>query len=159
VDGIEAARHRALDMLHRGNARGYHLEGGVERVQIKIDLAPRDTAREPQLQRMIGGAHLQWSHADMVMAVDETRQHDVVRIDPEFRVGRLLLHRIERASGDDNAVAGEHGALLDHHRRMPVLNACDDPPGLEDKFVHDCFLSTRSAPGHFSEHGQPSLHP
>ena len=38
-DRFEPAREPAVQMLHRGSARGDHLEGGTEGVEIEVDPA------------------------------------------------------------------------------------------------------------------------
>ena len=58
VDSAVAAGHPAVDVLDGGDARRDHLEGGIERVEVQVDLARRHPSGEPKLQRIIGRAEL-----------------------------------------------------------------------------------------------------
>ena len=61
----------------------------------------------------------------MVVAVDEARQHDVVRVALDGGARRQLLHLVERAGGLYHAVLGQDGALVDHDGGMAVRHAGD----------------------------------
>jgi hypothetical protein len=57
-DRGEVARHPAVQVLHGGDARGDHLEGGIERVEVEIDPPRHQPRHEPQLERHVGRAEL-----------------------------------------------------------------------------------------------------
>jgi len=50
----EIAGQPAVQMLYGGDAGGDHLEGGIERVEIKVDPPREQPGHEPQLERHIG---------------------------------------------------------------------------------------------------------
>ena len=54
LDRGQVARQPAVQMLHGGDARGDHLEGGIERVEIEIDPPHHQPGHEPQLERHVG---------------------------------------------------------------------------------------------------------
>src|SRR6476661_616632 len=113
LDVGQPARHPALDVLYRGDARADHLEGRIERVEIEVDVADHQAGDEPQLERHVGRAELHRREADMVMAVDEARQQDLLA-SADHRRGRILpLQVVIGADGDDYAVLLQHGAVLD----------------------------------------------
>ena len=78
LDLGQGARHPAVDVLHRGDARADHLERRVERVEIEVEVADHHAGDEPQFERHVGRAELHRRQADMVVAVDEARQQDLL---------------------------------------------------------------------------------
>jgi len=58
-----------MQMLHGGDARGDHLEGRIERVEIEIDPPHHQPRREPQLERHVRRAELHRGQPDMVVGV------------------------------------------------------------------------------------------
>ena len=67
----QRAGHPAVNMLHRGDARGDHLERRIERIEIEIEVSGDQTGGEPQFERHVGRAELDRRQADMMVAVDE----------------------------------------------------------------------------------------
>jgi len=87
----------AVQVVHGGDARLEHLEGRVERVEVWIDVARGYTAREPELQRVVGRAQLKRREADMMMTLHEARQHhvlggaeDTIRLMAPAQLGRPI---------------------------------------------------------------------
>ena len=144
LDVAEHARHPALDVLHRGDARADHLEGRVERVEIEVEVADHHAGDEPELQRHVGRAELHRRQADMVMAVDEARQQDLLAAadDGDGRV--LSMQVVVGADGRDDAVLLQHGAVLDLVPGEAVLYA-GDGGAAADETGGQCFLLTTVA--------------
>ena len=65
-----------MQVLHGGDAARDHLERRDRACRAQIDVAQRQPAREPELERMVGRAELERRQADMMMGVDEARRHD-----------------------------------------------------------------------------------
>ena len=70
----ELARHPTVNVLHGGDAGRDHLERGVERVEIEIEIAGHQARGEPQFERHVGRAELDRRQADVVVAIDEAGQ-------------------------------------------------------------------------------------
>jgi len=58
LDPRQVSRDPAVNVLRRGDPRGDHLKGRVERVEIRHPVARREARREPQLERHVGQAEL-----------------------------------------------------------------------------------------------------
>ena len=58
VDLGELAGNPALQVLHRRDARRDHLEGGIERVEIEVEVARHHAGDKPQLQGHVRRAKL-----------------------------------------------------------------------------------------------------
>jgi hypothetical protein len=114
-----------VQVLDGRDPRLEHLEGGVERVEVRIDVPGRHTAREPQFERMIGRAELQGREADVVMAVDEAG-HDHVLGRAQHLVGTVAgLELSVRPHFHHHAIALEHRAIGDDTSRRPALDPDD----------------------------------
>ena len=137
------ARHPALDVLHRGDARADHLESRIERVEIEVDVADHHAGDEPQLERHVGRAELHRRQADMVMAVDEARQQDLLAA-ADHRHGRVLAVQIVvGADGGDDAVLLQHRAVLDLVPGEAVLYAGDGGAAADETGGHGSSLQRR----------------
>ena len=68
-----------MDVLDRGDPGLEHLERGVEGVEIRIDRSRAEPAREPELERMVGGAELERREPHVVVGIDESRKDHMVR--------------------------------------------------------------------------------
>ncbi len=118
--------HPDLQMLHRGDPRSDHLEGRIEGVEVGIDGASGDPRREPELERVIARTELDRRQADVVMAVDQARDDDIIGRADDL-VGLVLLrYLVMGADVDDHAVALEDRAVLDDRRLVTVDDAADD---------------------------------
>ena len=131
-----AAGHPPVDVLHGGDAGGEHLEGGIEGVEFVVDPLGGDPRGEPEFQGVVGRAELQGGEPDMVMAVDEARQHHVARVAMHGRVRCLATQGRRIAHLDDDAVPHQHGGVVVDDRGMPVLHARDDSASLDDDLGH-----------------------
>ena len=122
---VERSRHPALQMLHGGDTGFDHFERGVQRVEVGVDGAARDPGREPELQGVVTRPALDRRQADVVMAVDEPRDDDVVRRADDcvgLVSGRDL---VMGADVDDDAVALEDRTVLDDRRFVAVDDSAD----------------------------------
>ena len=101
----ELAWHPTVDVLHGGDAGRNHLERGIERVKVEVEVPGHQARGEPQFERHVGGAELDRRQANMVVAIDETGQQRLLtRADNRrIRVGAAQL--IERADRTDDAIA------------------------------------------------------
>ena len=144
LDVGEHTRHPALDVLHRGDARADHLEGRIERVEIEVEVADHHAGDEPELQRHVGRAELHRREADMVVAVDEARQQDLLAgaDDGDGRV--LAMQVVVGADGCDDAVLLQHGAVLDLVPGEAVLYAGDGGAAADEGGGHLALLSLPS---------------
>ena len=125
----------AVEMLHRGDAGGQHVERGVERVEVGIDVAAGQTTREPQLERQVGRAELERGQPDVMMAVDEAGQDDVIGRAEGRGTGVAAGQLGGRPHLDDDPVALEERAVLDH-RGTALLDPGDHvPPAHEGRGV------------------------
>ena len=121
----QLARHPAMDVLHRGDARGDHLERRIQRVEIHVQIARHHAGDEPQFQRHVRRAELHRREADMVMAVDETRQQDFVA-GADHRDGRVAALQVrEGADGGDGAILLQDCAVGDLVPAMAIERAGD----------------------------------
>jgi len=75
LDRGQPARQPAVQVLHSGDPGCDHLKGGVERVEIEVDLPADQTRHKPQFQRHVRGAVLHGGQPDMVVAIDKPRQY------------------------------------------------------------------------------------
>src|SRR5262249_45391242 len=83
--------------LHGGDARGDHLEGRIERVEIEIDPPRHEPCHEPQLERHVRRAELHWGQPDMVVGVDQARQHRTsaqIASDSSPRITMIVIRTI-----------------------------------------------------------------
>ena len=71
LDRSEPARKPAVQVLHGGDSGRDHLERGVERVEIEIEIAGHQARGEPQFERHVGRTELDRRQADVVVAIDE----------------------------------------------------------------------------------------
>lgn len=123
---LQGPRHPDLQMLHGGDTGLDHLERGVQGVEVGGDGAARNEGRQPQLQGMVPRPALDRGQTDVVMAVDEPRDHDVVR-GADDRV-RVVPRRdlVMGAAVDDDAVALKDGAVLDDRCVVSASDSADD---------------------------------
>ena len=98
-------------MLNRRDPGGDHLERGVKRVEIEIEAARHHAGDKPQFQWHVRRAELHRGEADMVMAVDEARQKDLVA-GADHRDVRVFAAelRVGADLGDDTVLL-QHGAV------------------------------------------------
>jgi hypothetical protein len=116
-NGLGIARRAAVEMLHGGDARGDHLEGRIERVEPRVDVAHRQPLGEPQLQRLVPRAELEGRQADMVVGVDETGDRHAPPPPDLARRGMRAAERVGWADRGD-------GLALDQESRVgPDLRA------------------------------------
>jgi len=54
-------------MLDSGDTRFNHFKGGIERIEIRVDLTRPLAAGEPKFQRIIGRTELEWGEANVVI--------------------------------------------------------------------------------------------
>ena len=136
LDRLQAARQPAVQMLHGGDARGDHLEGRVERVEVEIDPPHHQPGHKPQLERHVGRAELHRGQADMVVGVDKARQHHLTA-GAEHRDLRVFRDQLGGGAdlGDD-AVALQHGALFDLLPMTAVGGLGEDGAGADDAGGH-----------------------
>ena len=64
-------RHPTVNVLHGGDPGRDHLEGGVERVEIEIEMRRSPAAWRTKFERHVGRTELNRRQADVVVAVDE----------------------------------------------------------------------------------------
>ncbi len=135
-DRGQIAREPAVQMLHCGDARGDHLKGGVERVEIEIDPPHHQPGHEPQLERHVGRSELHRGQPDMVMGVDKARQHHLM---PGAEDRELRMFRDQLGSGadlGDDPVALQHGTLFDLLPMTAVGGPGEDGAGADDAGGH-----------------------
>ena len=97
-----------MQVLNRRDPGGDHLEGGIERVEIEVQVARDHAGDEPQLQRHVRRAELHRGQADMMMAVDEARQQDLVAGADDRQIGVLAAELREAADRGNDAVFLQH---------------------------------------------------
>ena len=112
----QLARHPAMDVLHRRDAGGDHLERRIQRVEIHVQIAGHHAGDEPQLQRHVRRTKLHGRQADMVMTVDEARQQDLVA-GADHRHGRMLAGQI--GEGADRGDRRRPPGARHHPRSRP----------------------------------------
>src|SRR5476649_2162111 len=145
LDVGQRARHPALDMLHRGDARADHLERRVERVEIEIEVADHHAGDEPEFERHVGRAELDRRQADMVMAVDEARQKDLLARADHRHGGMLAVKIVVGADGGDDAVLLQHRTVLDLVPGETVFGAGDGGAAADETGGHARLLPLVSA--------------
>ncbi len=130
------ARHPAMNVLHRGDAGGDHLEGRIERVEVEIEIAGHQARREPQLERHVGRAQLDRRQADMMVAVDEAGQQRLLARADHRRIRIGALQILEWADRGDDAVALQHSAVVDLLPSMAIERPRDDMLAANDRGWH-----------------------
>ena len=92
---LDRSETQRVDVLDRCDARLDHLERGVARVQIRVDVAFRQAPGNPKLQRQVGTAELNGRHTDMMVIIDETGHDDMTAVTQDLvrlvAVGEILL--------------------------------------------------------------------
>ncbi len=133
LDLRQLARRPAMEVLDRGDAGRDHLEGGVERVEIDVEIAGHETRREPQLERHVGRAELDRRQPDMMVAVDEAgQQHLLAAADHRrVRVGAAQLR--EAADRGDDAILLQYRAVIDLLAAMTIESARDEMLAADDR--------------------------
>jgi hypothetical protein len=109
----EPAWEPAVQVLDGGDPGGDHLKSGIEGVEIKIDMPGHQPGHEPQLQRHVRRTVLQRGQADMMVTVDEPRQHHLAPRADHRGVGMLCRELGEGADLRDDAVALQYSAVID----------------------------------------------
>ena len=100
-------------MLDRRDTRRDHLERRIKRIEVKVDVAHHHAGDEPQFERHVRRAELHRCQSDMVMTVDEPRQHHFVAA-ADYRDIRMSPAEVAvGADLDDGAVFLQHGAVRD----------------------------------------------
>ena len=116
----------AVDVLHGGDAGLEHLEGGVERVQVRIDGPRAKPAREPQLERQVRRPELERGEPDVVVGVHEAREHDVIGRSQHLVRRVPLAEGLVRPDVADDAVLLEDRGVFQHLRAVSADRAGDD---------------------------------
>jgi len=111
VDLRELARQPALKVLHGGDPGCDHLEGGIKRVEIEVQVAHHHAGDEPQLERHVGRAELHRRQADMMVAIDKARQQYLVAAADHRQGGVLAAQLCVPADLDDDAVLLQHCSI------------------------------------------------
>ena len=144
-DLLDSARHAAVEMLDGGDAGTHELERRIQRVQMEVDPASSHPVVGPELQRQVRRSELQRRQADMVVRVDEPREHDEVVATDDFRIVRRAKIA-NRADIHDRPVTNQHRRIV-HADHVPVrADAAHDRSSLHDECLHVTFL-LGSAPG------------
>ena len=125
-----------MDMLNRGHARADHLEGRVQRVEVEVEAARHHPGDEPKLERHIGRAELDRCQADVVVGVDEGRQHDLGAAADHRRVGIALAEVVVGADGGNQAVVLKHCAVFDFLPAVSVEGPGYHPPAADQRRAH-----------------------
>ena len=120
---VQRARNPPLDVLYGSRARGDHLEGGVERVEVKIEHADHHAGDEPQLERHIGRAELHRRKPDVMMSVDEAGQQDLLARADHRRVRMAGLQLRVSADLADDAILLQHGTIGDLFPGVAIARA------------------------------------
>jgi hypothetical protein len=122
-----------MKMLDRGYARFDHLEGRIEGVEMRVDLAEPDLGGKPEFERQIGRAKLERRQSDMVMAVDEAGEHHIAERPDHRPVGIRYAQRIEWADRRNDAVTDRDRSIIDDPRPPVIADPSDDrsPPDQE----------------------------
>jgi len=94
-----------MKMLNRRDPGCDHLEGGIKRIEIEVEVARHHAGDEPQLQRHVGRAELYRGQADMMMAVDKARQQNLVAGADDRQIGVLAAELLPAADCRNNAVS------------------------------------------------------
>ena len=125
LDFAQLAGHPAMDVLHRGDAGGDHLERRIQRVEIQVQIARHHARDEPQLQRHVRRAKLHRREPDMVVAVDEAGEENLVAR-ADHRDVRMFAGQVGvGADGGDRAVLLQHRAVGDFVPRVAVQRMGD----------------------------------
>jgi hypothetical protein len=115
-------------MLYGGDPRFDHLEGRIQGVEIRIDVASPNTAGKPEFERIVGGTELKGGEADVVMAIDKAGQHHMVSRAHDV-IGLVLGRQLRvRTHFDNRAIALKNRAILDDLRRMAIHDFADHVP-------------------------------
>ena len=133
LDLRQLARRPAVDVLHRGDAGGDHLEGRVEGVEIEVELADDEARGEPELERHVGRAELDGRQADVMVAVHEAGQEHLFAAadDGQLRMAAAQLRK--GADRRDDAVLLQHGPVVDLLPAVTVEGARDDVLAANDR--------------------------
>jgi hypothetical protein len=126
-----------VDVLNRGGARADHLERRVERVEIEVEIADHHAGDEPQFERHVGRAELHRCEPDVMMAVDETRQQDLLATADHRHRRMLAVQILVGADGNDDAVLLQHRAVLDLVPGETVLGAGNRGAAADETGGHD----------------------
>ena len=133
-----------MQVLDGGDARLEHLEGRVERVEVRIDVPGGHAAREPELERMVRRAELQGREADVMMAVDEAGHHHVLDR-AQHLVGAVAGVELGiRPHLHHHAIALEHGAVGDDAGLRPALDLDDDELATDQRRRHAGYSLVRA---------------
>ena len=125
-----------MNVLDGRDARGDHLEGRIERVEIEVEVARDEARREPEFERHVGRAELDRRQADVMVAVDEAGQQRLGTIADNRNVGIGGAQLGERAYRDNRSVPLKHRAVVDLLATMAIERPCDDMLAANDRRRH-----------------------
>ena len=128
----QRARDPAVDVLHSRDAGPDHLEGRIERIEVEIEIARHHPGDEPQLQRHVGRSELKWRQPDMMVSVDEPRQHDLATASLHSRRWVSAREVVEGTNLLDHAVLLQHGTVVDRFGFATIDGPGDQGTGTDD---------------------------
>jgi hypothetical protein len=125
-----------VNVLDCGDAGRDHLECGVKGVEVEIEIAGDQACREPQLERHVRRAELDWRQADVVVTVHEAGKQRLLAVADDWRIWVGAPQFIERADRSDDTVALQHGAVVDLLPPMTVERPRDNMLAANDRGWH-----------------------
>src|SRR5438477_515313 len=132
----EPARQPAVQVLHGGDPGRDHLKGGIEGIEIKIDMPGDQPGDEPQLERHVGRTVLHRRQTDMMMTIDESRQYHLAPGADHRDLGMPLGQLGKRADLRDDAVALQYRAVIDLLPMMAISRLREDSTAADDAWRH-----------------------
>src|SRR5580693_3376086 len=136
LDRSEPARKPAVQVLHGGDPGRDHLKGGIEGIEIKIDMPGHQPRYEPQLERHVGRTVLHRGQADMMMTVDEPRQYHLAPRAYHRDIGMPFQELGEGTCLGDDAVALQYRAVIDLLPITAISRFGDDGEAADDAGGH-----------------------